>query len=145
MRTRLATLCVLAATGGAAAADPKAGGHYICPASVTAPRAVEVWVGRIEPLAVLGVEGLPNAMVAHSQLRAAGDPNALLVGHCPLDAASFADCTVADPPTIAGDPAVLGQGYEAWARSVKLGIAGVFTVPPAEAYDFILGIVERQR
>lgn len=114
----------------------EAGERVIC-GSPGERGAVEVWVGRIEPLSNLGQTGEHGGtLIAHVSMRAEGDEDAPIVGHAPFSIEAVLSAVTARAGAGAGpfSAETLTDGYDHWCAAFTSGDAGWFTISPADAY-----------
>ncbi|CUH38886.1 hypothetical protein JSE7799_01604 [Jannaschia seosinensis] len=132
----LRTLSLLALLTATPAAAQNIGDGFRCPGPEDLPD-VLITVGRTDMLSeLLGEPVEPDRTILHVQM--IGDGADLpLVPHAPFDEAAVAGCISEHETPF--DRVAFGEGLDEYRRAVRLDEAGLFNIPPAEAYWLTLG------
>lgn len=134
MPTITPILAVLLAANGAQAQN--IGDQFRCPGPQDLPDVLAT-VGETSLLSeLLGEPVATETTILHMQLIGDGE-DLPLVPHAPFDAAAVAEC--ATETAVPFDRAAFATGFDAFQAEIRADEAGLFQIPPAEAFWLTIG------
>ncbi|MBL1435673.1 MAG: hypothetical protein COB08_005690 [Rhodobacteraceae bacterium] len=133
-------MLTFSALNSAAAQVFEKGDILLCQSTEGMPD-VMAWVGEIDTNETFGFE--PLGAVFSLQIYGVEGSGHPTVGHSPFGAKMFADCTRVQANVSTSPSADFLEGYHIWKDAARKGEVGFWSLPVADAYWTILGVLPR--